>query len=61
VVLSGQPEECHDKLAGKTSYWGNTIQKPPKFEAKLFSVLRKSGVRLIAGRVELDGSEEEWS
>jgi hypothetical protein len=46
-VVSGQPEECHDKPADKISQWGNTNQKPPKCEAAMLSVLRKSEVRLI--------------
>jgi hypothetical protein len=46
-VLSGQPEECHNKPADKTSQWGNANQKPPKCEVAMLSVLRKSEVRLI--------------
>jgi hypothetical protein len=46
VVLSGQPEERHDKSADKTSQWGNTNQKPPKCEAAMLCVLRKSEVRM---------------
>jgi len=47
VVLSGQPEECHDKPADKTSQWGNKNQKPAKCEVAMLSDLGKSAVPLI--------------